>query len=467
MVNNKTPELADRLAQHRTIGSAPPGELAWLIAHGELRHLSRGEVITRTSEMMENLLIVLSGHFAISVDRGAGPRKVMEWRGGDVSGLLPYSRMKKPVGHSIVDEPGDVLAIHRDQFPEMIRECPVVTAKLVHVMLDRARVFTESDLRDEKMLSLGRMAAGLAHELNNPAAAAARSAKLLKDSLFAADTASRALGTARLTDSQLAAIDQVRNICAAQTPPPPGPLERADREEMIASWLEDHGADPEAAAALVDTAITIDALDKLASVLDRDVLNLALRWMAAGCASRMLASEVERAAGRIRDLVGAVKRSSYMDRAVAAEPIDLAQTLNDSVVLLQHKARKKSVSINLKIDPNLPNVLAIGGDLNSVWTNLIDNALDAVPESGRIDITADRSLDSVVVRIIDNGPGIPSELREQIFDRFFTTKPIGEGTGLGLSIARQLARRNSGDIEVESSPGRTEFRVTLPVTDLR
>ena len=184
--------------------------------------------------------------------------------------------------------------------------------------------------------------------------------------------------------------------------------------------------------------------------------------MAADCSSRALAGEMEKASIRIHDLVAAMKRSSYMDRTSAPEPVDLAVGLNDSVLLLRHKARDKSV-LGLTLPPNLPRVRAIGGDLGQVWTNLIDNALDAVAGSGQVTITAAHRLGSVVVGIVDDGPGIPPGIGERIFDPFFTTKPVGQGTGLGLDIARRLVRRNDGDIEVESRPGRTEFRVTLPV----
>lgn len=241
------------------------------------------------------------------------------------------------------------------------------------------------------------------------------------------------------------------------------PIERADREEEIGAWLEAHGADPNEVSSLADTAVTIQGLDGLASVLDAGVLTVALRWVATGCTTRALASEVERAATRISKLVGAVKRSSYMDRALIPEAVDVVISLNDSVLLLQHKARKKSVGLQMDAEPALPFVRAIGGDLNQVWTNLIDNAIDAAPESGHIRISAEHHLDWVIVHIVDDGPGIDPGIRDRIFDPFVTSKPVGQGTGLGLNIARQLVRRNNGDIEVESRPGRTEFSVRLPV----
>jgi len=457
------PDLLTRLAQHRTIGGAPREELEWLVAHGYMRHFDPGEMVARKGRPIEGLIVVLSGHFAIHVDRGLGPRKVLEWRGGDVSGILPYSRMAAAPGDTVVIEPTDVLVVDRAHFQALTRECPTVTAALVHVMLDRARTFTSSDLQDEKMASLGRIAAGLAHELNNPASAAARSARLLTDVLTSAETASRALASAGLTDAQLAAVDRARTTCESATPPALAPIERADREEALVSWLEAHDADPETAATLVDTAVTVDRLDALASAVTGRGLDTAVRWIAACCSIRMLASEIESAASRIHDLVGAVKRFTYMDQRQAPEAIELSQGLRDSVALLVHKARTKSVGVAVEIEPALPRVRAIGSDLNQVWTNLIDNALDAAPESGHVAVTAARELNFVVVRIVDDGHGIPAEIRDRIFDPFFTTKPVGQGTGLGLEIARRLMRRNEGDIEVDSRPGRTEFRVSVPM----
>ena len=460
------PDLVTRLAQHRTVGAAPREELVWLAAHGELYHTTRGESLTLSAWMWDNLAIVLSGHIAISVDRGLGPRKVMEWGAGDVTGLLPYSRMtraKPPGGDPLVDEPGDLFMVSRDDFPEMIRECPTVTTALVHMMLDRVRRFTSNDLQDEKMTSLGKLSAGLAHELNNPASAASRSARLLADGLAELEDASRALGAARLTPAQHEIAQRSRKACVSTAAAGLFPVERADREEAIASWLVAHGAEPDAAAALVDTALTFEDFDALAAALDGDTLNTTLRWLAAGCSARLLAAEVGRSVTRIHDLVAAIKRFTYMDRTSAPEPVDLSISLNDTLALLQHKARRKSVRVSVNLEPDLPPVRAIGSDLNQIWTNLIDNAIDAVGEGGEVTITAAPRLDFVIVHIVDNGSGIPPSLGQQIFDPFFTTKPVGQGTGLGLDIARRLVGRNDGDIEFESRPGRTEFRITLPI----
>jgi signal transduction histidine kinase len=462
-----TTDLIDRLAAHKTVGSAPRRELEWLVAHGSLQHFDAGQVVGEKGVQVVNLFIVLAGHVAIFVDRGGGRHKVMEWRAGDVTGMLPYSRLTTPPGDSVAQEATEVLAVPREDLPEMIRECHEITSMLVHNMLDRSRVFTSSGLQDEKMASLGRLSAGLAHELNNPAAAIERSASLLEDRLDEAEQAALALGAARLTDPQLAAIDDVRASCLAmRVPGVLSPIQQAEREESIADWLADHGVDTAMAGPLAETAVTIDALDRVARSISEPPLSAVLRWSAAGCTVRGLASEIQEAAMRISGLVTAIKGFTHMDQALVAEPVDLKSNLGNTVAVLNAKARSHSAAVTVTVPPDLPRVLGFAGELNQIWANLIDNALDAIPKSGRVDISADRERDRVVVRVVDNGPGIPADVRARMFEPFYTTKPVGQGTGLGLDIVRRLLVHNNADIEVDSTPGRTEFRVTLPVADV-
>jgi signal transduction histidine kinase len=313
------------------------------------------------------------------------------------------------------------------------------------------------------MASLGRLAAGLAHELNNPASAAARSAARLADGLARAEAASRALGAARLTADQQAAIDEVRRACFARDPVFDSAIQRADREEAVSSWLEARGLDADPAGALTGAGVSPDTLDALARALPAPALGTAIDWIATNCGIRAVVSEVQRASSRIHQLVAAVKRFTYMDKPGVPEIVDVGQGLRDAVVLLGHKARDKGVSVTLEAAPDLPRVRGYGGELNQVWANLIDNALDAAPAAGHVGIAAAAAVPHrVIVRIVDDGPGIPAEIRGKIFDPFFTTKAVGQGTGLGLDIARQLTRHNAGELEVDSRPGRTEFRVILP-----
>ena len=457
-------DLVDRLVEHKTLGAAPREELAWLAARGSLRQLQAGDVLTAKGARVEGLFVFLSGHVALSVDRGAGPHKVIEWRGGEVGGMLPFSRLVSPPGDSIAEEATEILAVHRDRFSALTRECPEITSILVHIMLDRARMFTFSDLHDEKMVSLGKLSAGLAHELNNPASAIERSAALLESRLDDSEQASRALGASRLTDAQFAAVEAARkSFLASRVHRVRSPIERAEREDAMTDWLLDHQLDANAADSLAETEVTFETLDGLAAAVDGPVLDAVLRWSAASYSVRTLATEIQDAAKRVSGVVAAIKGFTHMDQAMVAEPVDLVQGLSNTVAVLRSKARAKSAAVVVDVEPGLPRVRGFAGELNQIWANLIDNALDAVTGAGRVEVLAKCEKKRVVVRIIDNGIGIPVHIRERIFDPFFTTKPMGQGTGLGLDIVRRLVRHNDGEIDVESRPGRTEFRVALPI----
>ncbi len=455
--------LLARLAAHQTLGHAPREELEWLVAHGELRRFPAGTVYLAKGQPVDEMAVLLSGRTVVHVERASGRRHLLETSAGAVTGALPYSRVVTVVGDVVMEDTTDALLVSRDHFPEMIRECPVITATIVHVMLDRARQFASTDWQDEKMVSLGRLSAGMAHELNNPASAAARSAKLLNEVLSEVEEASRLLGAINLTVTQRGRLLDLRD--RSLIPATTGvfsAIERSDREEEIVSWLAAHGADTSRAAALAEGDVTRERLDEFAEVISGTALDAALRWIAADRTARALVRDVERATDRIYDLVSAVKRFTYMDRAVVMEPTDVGQGLADTVSVLAAKAKQKSVSVRLDVPADLPRVSGFAGELNQVWSNLIDNALDAVESSGHVTVTASRDGDTVVVCVTDDGPGIPPEIEGQIFDPFFTTKPIGAGTGLGLDISRRIVRSHHGQIGVESRPGRTEFRVSIP-----
>jgi len=465
-----TPDVSilPRLRAHATLGQVPTPELEWLAAHGYPRRYAKGALAVKQGETgITSLMILLTGHVVLYMDRGRGRHKVAEWRDGEVSGLLPYSRTTIAIGDGVAEADTEMWQVDRDHFPEMIRECPETTAILVHVMLDRARHFTSADLRDEKLLALGKLAAGLAHELNNPASAMVRAAKGLGDLLAQGEAAARALGALGLSAQQLAAVEAARAACLTAPVRTWSPLERADREDEIAGWIGSHGGDAGLAAQLVDTGVSLEVLEHLAGAVTGEALDVALKWIAGGCATSGLAMEIERGAARVFEIVSAVKGFTQMDRAMVAQPVDVARGVRDAMIVLRSKASGKSVSLQADVEADLPPVQGMGAELNQIWANLIDNALDAVNTGGSVRVAARRDGNRVVVEVTDDGPGIPADVRERIFDPFFSTKDVGKGVGLGLDIVRRTLERHDGEIEVESRPGRTVFRVKLPAEGMR
>jgi len=453
--------LVDQFAALPLFKSVPRTELEWLAERGEVRTYAVGSIPNRIGEPVDEMIVLLAGHVGLYAEAGGSRRKILNFGAGGVGGVLPYSRFQKAPGSSIVEEEATMFGLHKSHFPALMRECPELTAALVHQMVDRAREFRTTQLNDDRLQSLSRLASGFAHELNNPASAAARTAQSLVTLLDEEEGAARELAGAGLSDDQLAAVDGIRRDCGriaqARTA-----LEAADREDDIAEWLVGHGIEPAVAEALVASDVTMAALDHVAVALPPEALGMAIRWVASGCAARAAVRQIEAATARIHDLVRAVKGFTFMDREGVPEHVDVARGLADTLAMLEGKARTKSATVRFEAAPDLPRVDGFGSEINQVWEKLADNALDAVGSQGTVTITATARGDSILVRIADDGPGIPEEIRARIFDPFFTTKPVGQGTGLGLDIARRIVHLHGGDIDFSSQPGHTVFRVRLP-----
>jgi signal transduction histidine kinase len=463
-------DQVDTLASFPLFEPVPRSELEWLAARGEMHRHPAGSIVAEPGASIDDMWIIVEGRLAVHFRKGGagggGWRKFYESGPGAAVGAVPYSRLRTAPGRVVAEDDTTLFVMPRAHFADLVRDCPELTAAFVHEMTDRARDWRTAQVHDERMQSLGRLAAGLAHELNNPASGASSHARSLTRLLDDVQAASKALASARLTPEQIEAVDAVRRVCMdiarARTP-----LEMADREEEFSEWLVRHDIDPLPASSFATTNVSVAALDHLAEVLPAEALGAAMQWVSSDTAVRQAAAHIVTATARVHDLVGAVKGFTFMDRDGAPEDVDIARGLGLTVAMLESKSRAKSLNVRIETADDLPTIHGVGSELNQVWEKLIDNAIDAARAQGTVTVTATKRGDSVVVRVADDGPGVSEENRSRIFDPFFTTKPVGSGAGLGLDIARRFVSLHDGDLDFTSQPGHTVFRVRLPVAPRR
>jgi signal transduction histidine kinase len=459
--------LVDELRKIPVFADLPNDQLLWLAERFEEVRLEPGEVYAREGQPVEHMVVLLEGELRWQrQDTPDSP--IFTATAGQVTGLLPYSRLTHFRGSARAMLPGRALRLHKDHFPEMLQRLPELGQRLVALMSDRIRETTRMETQREKLMALGKLSAGLAHELNNPAAAARRASSSLLEALEAVRDASLRLLQHPLTSQQRQAIAFFEREAWQNVPSvSPDPLELGDREERISEWLEAHHLQEawKIAPVLAEWCLGIDKLDGLAVDVGEAGLGPALARIVSILVIYGLVREIDNSTRRISDLVRAIKEYSYMDQAPVQE-VDIQQGLDNTLLIFGHRL-KGSMKLVRDYASDLPRICAYGGELNQVWTNLIDNALDAMGTQGVLRVRTARDLDGIVVEIGDSGPGIPKEIQARIFDPFFTTKGVGDGTGLGLDMACRIIRNHHGTITVESKPGDTRFQVRLPITQPR
>jgi signal transduction histidine kinase len=453
------------LATVATFADLPAEVLNWLLTHGSARHFAPGEIVFEPETPAEYLIAIVRG--TVQFYGGAAGQREPLFRAeqSTVSGVLPYSRLRviKNAGVAV----GDTLLylLHRDQFPALEHESPELTQRLVGLMNDRSRDQVRAQERDDKLRALGKLSAGLAHELNNPAAAIARAAPALQALATAKPALLQELVVHCPSPEALAALAALA-VPNPNAVPTFSALECADREDELADWLEEQGV-PEGyrlAAGLLTANLTRAELEPAAELLPAAARPAAFAWLEGQLTTLQLIKDVQEAGSRISKLVSDVKTYSHMDRATATEPLDVTTGLDSTLNMLGFQLRSKNVRVVRDYAPGLPQIKGQVSSLNQVWTNLIDNAIDALPaQGGELTLRTRQEGGFVQVFLIDNGSGIPAEVLPHIFEPFYTTKQAGSGSGLGLDIAQRIIRQHDGQLQVQSAPGRTEFCVWLPV----
>ena len=466
------PLIVEALRSITPLNGLTDAEYEWLATNGTELVGNDGDLIFAQGGPVDTMHFILKGEIHVRRPNSA-PTNLFIGRAGQMTGKIPYSRMKTYGGDGYCVGPGWSLNIKEEMFPDMLAAIPSMTQRCVSVLLDRTREVTRMEQQAEKLTALGKLAANLAHELNNPASAAQRAASSLLGGLREYGEQRHQLGkqvmSAELDGKIREWYERTRKQMSDYGENAAGQysaLVIADREDAVAQWLEAHNI-PEAwtlAPALAESPLTIAQLDELTAVAPPEVLKLGVPAFASSLRVERMAETVIDSTVRIFDLISAIKDYSYMDQA-PIQDVDLAESVEKTLAMFQ--SRLQGITVEREFEPGLPRISAYGSELNQVWTALIENALDSMMDSpnslGVLRLTTRRSGPTAVVEIWDDGKGIPPELKSRVFEPFFTTKAPGRGLGLGLDTAQRIVNKHSGFLSVESKPGSTCFQVRLPL----
>lgn len=460
-------EIKQSLASVDIFGSVPEEQIHWLAENIELKIFEPGDFLFKAGDPTSHMYVIHHGLFSIYADRNGKRQVITEPGPKDITGVLPYSRMKVATSNGVASKTSTVFALDRSKFRDMICNHYELTEVLVHRMTDRIRNFTTLQQQNEKLASLGKLSAGLAHELNNPASAVVRSSEALKKHLKSTPEKFKLIMDIKVNAKQVDVVNEVLfSRLHAIKNKHLSLMEKTALEDELTDWMDDKDIEDsmEWAEVFAEFHFCVKDFESINQVVPDESLGAVFGWMVSNLVTEKMVGEIADASKRISDLVASVKNYTHMDRSQDKQPTDLHLGLRSTVTMLGHKLRQNKVEVDEQFG-EIPHIQAFPGEVNQVFTNLIDNAIDAMEANGgTLTINTERIGDFVEVRISDSGTGIAPEAMDKMFDPFFSTKEIGKGTGMGLDLVLKIMKhRHNGDIKVKSEPGNTTFTLCFPI----
>lgn len=463
-MNQVTPEWLQSI---EALKDVPVPQLQWLIDNSKHYVLPEDGYMFKPGEPITGTHIIVSGKISLYMLQNNEVREFITFETKAITGYLPFSRGKIAASYGRATTDTQIMTLPIEKIDHLIHNYFELTQALVHIMTSRVRDFTAREQQNEKMMALGKLSAGLTHELNNPATAVVRGSASLKKHLQLLPESFKEIISIRMNADQVDIVNDKMFAVLKREKPVLTMMRRADLEDDLVDWMNQYQINntSEIAENFVDFGFNLDDLEEFKQHIPENYLSPIFNWINKNLVIEKTVSDIEEASKRIADLVGSVKTFTHMDQGHDKQFADIHTGIRNTLTMLQYKLRKGNIEFVEHFDTTLPPVKAMIGELNQVWTNLIDNALDAMEANGKgvLEIKTERDKTFVKVSIIDNGPGIPEDIKSNIFDPFFTTKAIGKGTGLGLDVVSRIVKQHRGSIKVNSAPDRTEFVICFPI----
>ena len=455
----------DDLKIVREFQHIPDEQLQWLISQGETVEIEQGGLLFNAGEPVITAYIVLDGKMRVCSVQSGKEKELRILDPGQVSGYLPYSRATITPAFCEALKKSWVFKCSKEKLKEGFADHYELIEAMVHMMLSRVREFTSIQQQNEKMFALGKLSAGLAHELNNPAAAISRAAALLQNQVSQLPDLFKEIANLNIPSEK---VEKIGNLIVEKInsePPVLTMIQKSAVEDDINDWLYDNNLkdlDPEG---LVERGFNIGELNVFKECSTPGHLPVLLEWVSNYLVTNKMAEDIRTSSERISALVGAVKNFTFMDKDANRQLTDIHSGIRNTLTMLNYKLRKGNINVIENYDDSIPKINVFPGELNQVWTNIIDNAIDAMEVNGKGVLTITTAHDARFVKIIikDDGPGIPEDIKQNIFAPFFTTKEMGKGSGLGLDVVSRIMIQHNGEVKVKSEPGATEFEICLPI----